>query len=181
MSRKRQIDRMDFEGAAPRNLDATALANLGKEDGFVAAYADGVERLEVAIEAGVNGEADLEATFSGGLAAALDFLAAEPALARMLLVEALAGAGPARLRHERSLLRLAKALRQTTSRVAGDASLPAETARLLAGGLASHLSGRVLAGETTRLSQSHEALLAYLCATTPSTPLLAEARSAVGG
>lgn len=48
--------------------------------------------------------------------------------------------------------------------------------RLLAGGLASHLSGRVLAGEAERLGEDHDLLLSYLLA--PS--LAADARAAAG-
>jgi len=51
--------------------------------------------------------------------------------------------------------------------------MPKETGRLLAG-LASHLSGRVLAGEAERLADSYDLLLAYLLA----PPLPAQARSA---
>jgi hypothetical protein len=48
--------------------------------------------------------------------------------------------------------------------LAGADAVPEETARLLAGGLASHLSGRVLAGEAEGLHESHELLLHYLLA-----------------
>jgi hypothetical protein len=51
-----------------------------------------------------------------------------------------------------------------------------ETARLLAGGLASHLSGRVLAGEAERLPGDHDLLLQYLLVPSP----VANARVAAG-
>jgi hypothetical protein len=70
--------------------------------------------------------------------AGLEFLAADPPLAHLLFVEALAAARPARLEHERSLERLAKILRQSA---AVGAEVSEETVRMLAGGLASHLSG----------------------------------------
>ena len=134
-----------------------------KDQCFAAAYEDGVARLVAAIEAAVEGERDWRARLSAGLRAGLDFLAAGPPLAHLLLVEALAAARPARLEHERSLARLAQALRPPSSEL-GEGAPSEETARLLAGGLASHLSGRVLAGEAERLGESHELLLGYLLA-----------------
>jgi AcrR family transcriptional regulator len=151
----------------------------GKDDCFAAAYGDGVERLAEAVEAAVGAAAHPSDDLAAGLDAGLRLLAAEPALAHLLLVESLAAARPARLEHERTLGRLANALRQAGADPAGDA-LPPQTARLLAGGLASHLAGRILAGEAEDLPASRDLLLGYLLASMPasSRPL---ARSAAGG
>lgn len=133
-----------------------------KELCFSAAYDDGVERLAGAVESAVYAERGWPVQVSVGLAAGLDFLAAHPSLSYLLLVESLAASRPARLEHERSLERLADALRAPASQLGGGQAIPEETARLLAGGLASHLSGRVLAGEAERLAESHDLLLRYL-------------------
>jgi hypothetical protein len=93
--------------------------------------------------------------------AGLEFLAADPPLAHMLFVESLAAARPARLEHERSLDRLADVLRPP---VTDGGELSEDTARILAGGLASHLSGRILAGEAERLPELHGPLFQYLLA-----------------
>ncbi len=138
----------------------------GKEPCFAAAYEDGVERLSVAVRAAVEGEGEWARRVSLGLDAGLRFLAAGPALAHLLLVEALAAARPARLEHERSLERLAEVLRPPAAEMPGGREMPTETARLLAGGIASHLSGRVLAGEVERLPEDHRFLLQYLLAPT---------------
>jgi AcrR family transcriptional regulator len=148
----------------------------GKEACFAAAYEDGVERLSVSVERAVEGERNWEDRLSAGLRAALDFLAADPPLAHLLLVESLAAARPARLEHERSLSRLAEALRSPAAGSSGGDTVSEETERLLAGGLASHVSGRVLAGECGRLANDHELLLDYLLA--PSRA--ADARVATG-
>ncbi len=148
----------------------------GKEDCFAAAYADGVGRLEAAVSAAVGGEHDPVAALSFGLEAGLEFLAAESALAHLLLVEALAAARPARLEHERTLDRLAAALRG----LAGE-DLPPETDRLLAGGLVSLLAGRVLAGETATLPASRQLLLGYLLASLPGAARPFPARRAAAG
>lgn len=136
-------------------------------DRFAAAYKDGVERLAAAVEAASQSESGWEARLSAGLRAGLDFLAADPQLAHVLFVEALAVEHPARLEHERSLQRLATALRPPAELPGGE-RFSDEAARLLAGGLASHLSGRVLASEAERLGEDHDFLLSYLL-----TPLAA--------
>lgn len=133
-----------------------------KELCFDAAYADGVERLATAVEEGSRGERGWPNRLSAGLKSGLDFLAADPPLAHLLFVEALAAARPARLEHERSLERLAEVLRPQANGEGGAVS--EETARMLAGGLASHLSGRILAGEAERLPELHDPLLHYLLA-----------------
>lgn len=145
----------------------------GKEVCFAAAYEDGVERLAAAIEVAAGEGVAWEARVSAGLRAGLEFLAGDPPLAHLLLVEALAAARPARLEHERSLVRLAEALRPPHERQGG---VPEETLRLLAGGLASHVSGRVLADEADRLPEDHQMLLQYLLA--PS--FVAGVRAAAG-
>jgi AcrR family transcriptional regulator len=131
-----------------------------KELCFAAAYEDGVERLADAVGEAVRGERGWANRVSAGLSAGLDFLAADPALGHLLFVESLAAARPARIEHERSLERLAEALRPP----AVDGAVSEETARMLAGGLASHLSGHILAGEAERLPESHDSLLQYLLA-----------------
>jgi AcrR family transcriptional regulator len=134
----------------------------GKEICFAAAYEDGVERLGAAVEGAVLSERGWANQVSAGLRAGLGFLATDPPLGHLLLVESLAAARPARLEHERSLERLAEVLGPPAGD--GQGAVSDETARLLAGGLASHLSGRVLAGEVERLPELHDLMLQYLLA-----------------
>jgi len=147
----------------------------GKEACFAAAYDDGVERLASSVEGAAGVEPRWAIRVSDGLRAGLEFLAADPPLAHLLLVESLAAARPARLEHERSLVRLAEALRPP-GELSGDEAVPEETLRLLAGGLASHVSGRVLAGEAQRLAEDHDLLLGFLLAPTQAV----DARVAAG-
>jgi hypothetical protein len=129
------------------------------------AYEDGVERLVAAVEIATQVDRDWEANLSAGLLAGLEFLAADPPLARLLLVDAPADSP---LEHERDLVRLGESLRPPAD--SGREAVSAETLRLLAGGLSSHLSGRVLAGEAERLAEDHDLLYRYLLAplTTPN-------------
>jgi AcrR family transcriptional regulator len=133
-----------------------------KELCFAAAYEDGVERLADVVEDATRGERGWTNQLSAGLRAGLEFLAADPPLAHLLLVESLAAARPARLEHERSLERLAEVLRPPAGD--GQGAVAEETARMVAGGLASHLSGRVLAGEAEKLPELHDLMLQYLLA-----------------
>jgi AcrR family transcriptional regulator len=146
----------------------------GKEPCFAAAYEDGIERLSEAVETAVQSGRGWPAQLSDGLGAGLEFLASNPPLAHLLLVESLAAARPARLEHERTLVQLAEALRLPP----GGEALSPETARLLAGGLVSHLSGLVLAGEVERLPEQHDLLLQYLLAPSlAATPVAGERRA----
>jgi hypothetical protein len=124
------------------------------------AYEEAVERLAAAVQAAAEGEREWEGRLLAGLGAGLGFLAAEPDLARLLLVDSLSSR---RLEHERSLTRLAAALRPPAE-VAGDEPVSDEVLRLQAGGVVSYLSGRVLAGEAEALPEEHGALLRYLLA-----------------
>jgi len=133
-----------------------------KELCFDAAYEDGVERLSVAVGEAAGCERGWANRLSAGLSAGLSFLAGSPVLAHLLFVESLAASRPARFEHERSLERLAEALRPPLG--SGEEVVSKETMRILAGGLASHLSGRILAGEAERLPDLHDALLQYLLA-----------------
>jgi AcrR family transcriptional regulator len=135
-----------------------------KETCFDEAYEDGVGRLAACVESAALTERDWANRLSAGLRAGLRFLADDPALAHLLLVESLAAARPARLEHERSLERLAEVLRPPAPGGSAEGGVSGETARLLAGGLASHLSGRVLTGEAEALPGDHELLLRYVLA-----------------
>jgi AcrR family transcriptional regulator len=141
-----------------------------KELCFAAAYEDGVGWLASAVEGAVRGERGWASRVSAGLRAGLIFLASNPLLAHLLFVESLAAARPARLEHERSLDRLADVLRPAAG--TGEGTVSEEMARMLAGGLASHLSGRILAGEAESLPELHDTLLQYLL-----TPSLAALRT----
>jgi hypothetical protein len=135
-------------------------------------YDEGVDRARGAVEGAVAGETTWASRVAAGLRCGLELLAADPALARTLLVDPLSTPS-ARLLHGHAVARLGEALRPPATDP-GRWAMPAETARLLAEGLASHLSGRVLAGEAEQLVDSYDLLLVYLL--TP--PLPVSARSA---
>jgi hypothetical protein len=132
-----------------------------------AGHEEGVERLVAVVGVAASGEGGWEARLSAGLRAGLELLAVDPPLARLLLVESLAVTGEARLVRERSLTRLAEALRPPVE-LTGGKPISDEILRLQAHGLVSYASGRVLDGEAERLLDSHGPLLEYLLAPLPS-------------
>jgi AcrR family transcriptional regulator len=138
-----------------------------KDACYAAALEDGLARLAEVVEVAAAAEGSWVSQLSAGLRAGLDFLAAEPSIANLLLVESLLPSRPAWRERERMLALLAEAVRPPLGHP-GRAAMPEETTRLLAGGLASYLSGRVLAGEAERLPLCFDALLVYLLA--PSLP-----------
>jgi hypothetical protein len=122
-----------------------------------------VTLLSTTVRAAVAADCSWPSRLSAGLGAALDALAADPVLARLLLVESRASLHPARPDYERALARLARVLADQ-SRDGGGRAITPELADLLAAGVASHLAGRVLAGEADRLPESRSLLLEYLLA-----------------
>jgi hypothetical protein len=156
---------MRFDVPDQATLSRSPLHEATAEERRLAvAYDDGVERLSAMVATAIATEDGWAPQLSTGLRAGLDFLAADPPLAHLLLVESLAGPRLVRRRRERALARLTDALRPPHDPSDRRRDVPEETARLLAGGLVSHLSGRVLAGEAERLPELHQLLLAYLLA-----------------
>ena len=152
---------------AEGEVEARALS-ASEEFRLQAAFEDGVESLAAAVFEAAGSKLDGAARLSAGLRAGLGFLAADPLRARLLFVDALDPACPIRLEYERSLERLGKALSATAGED-GDGAIDAELARLLAGGLASYIAGRILAGEVERLPDHHNVLLEYLLAPSQAT------------
>jgi len=129
-----------------------------------AAYEEGVERLAGVVAAAVSSvDTEWEERLSDGLRAGLELLASDPPLARLLLVESLGATGEVRLARERSLTRLAEALRPPVE-LTGGKPISVEILRLQAHGLVSYASGRVLDGEAECLPEAHSALVEYLLA-----------------
>ncbi len=129
-----------------------------KDDCFAAAYDDAVERIRGRVLAACAGSDEWPAAVGAALAALLECLAAEPARARLVLIEGLF-AGPAlHDRYQRALDSFAPYLSSADgpkNRLGVDfsahrrehASLPEPTAEALVGGIAALVTKRILAGE----------------------------------
>ena len=134
-----------------------------KEFCFAAAYEDGVERLAAAVEEAAQGERGEPLRSRRDCAPGSTSSRPIPPLPTCSSSRRL----PPRVPPGSSTSARWCALRKPCAcrpPTAGRRSVPEETARLLAGGLASHLSGRVLAGEAERLPELHDLLLRYLLA-----------------
>jgi hypothetical protein len=99
------------ESPKRRVIDSNRLSGMERPDDFASRYQASAERLFARIEGACAGEADWPLGLRAALEAALAFLAAEPAAARILLVEPYEVGGEAQLRHDATLSRLAELLR----------------------------------------------------------------------
>lgn len=123
-----------------------------KEQCFLAAFEVVVEHLrELVVEAVAPVEGWPQQAIAA-TRAVLDFLASEPALARLLLVES-RGAGPAvTARFNQAVAEIVPALRRGRGeRPSDDRSLPDSTEDTVIGSLISLVHRKVAAGETERL------------------------------
>src|SRR5215213_6144547 len=124
-----------------------------KEACFLAAYDAASVRIRDAVRVAAREHESWDASVRAGIEALLGFLAAEPALARLLVVE-VTGAGPSALR------RRAEAVRSFAAMLAGtseeDASVGAQVA---AGGIWEVVHAWVLEGRAEELPQLADALV----------------------
>ncbi len=124
----------------------------GKEDCLLAAFEVVVEHLRELVVTAVAKEEGWPAQAIAAIRAALSFLAAEPDLARLCLVES-RGAGPkVAAGFNRAIGELAAPLRLGRGeRPAGERPLPASTEDTVIGSLVSLVHRKVAAGEAERL------------------------------
>ena len=131
----------------------------GKEECFLATYDLAAEWLCERVEAAVAGEAQWATRVLAGVSEALRLLAANPAVAHLIAVEALQAGAAARRRRQACIARLAEAL------CAGRPSsteLPLDLEQLLVGGALAHVAHYVDAGRTERLAEATSELVQYL-------------------
>ncbi|MCW2989063.1 MAG: transcriptional regulator, TetR family [Solirubrobacterales bacterium] len=126
--------------------------NFGdKRECFAAAHEASHERLLKLLEEPCRRGSTVEERVETSLGAALDMLAAEPEVARLLFIEA-PGAGEAiALRHHEWLRRYGTLLRTAVPEAATRSSLAVEIDQVIVGGIASRVAGEVLQGRAARL------------------------------
>lgn len=120
----------------------------GKEEVFLAAF-DGAwdEVLRRVEEAGSDGEEDWQDRVEAGLAAFLGFVAEQPTLARMCMIEALSATPTTTKRYEDALEAFVELTRRTLPR---DERLPDTIAETLVGGVAWIVYQQIRRGEAER-------------------------------
>jgi AcrR family transcriptional regulator len=116
----------------------------GKEDLFLAAFAATAVEMRTAVESGCAGgggeDGDRFAPIEGGLAALLAFIAANPAPARLSMVEAVSATPASAERYEEMIHAFVDLLREAAPTIAGQPSTLPET---LVGGVAWILQERL--------------------------------------
>lgn len=125
-----------------------------KEACFMAAYEAAAVRARDAIRAAAREHEDWETSVRSGIQALMEFLAAEPQLARLLVVE-VNGAGPTALKRRAEALRGFAAMLAQTSH--DDAPLPAQVA---VGGIWEVVHALVLEDRADELPELVDSLVA---------------------
>lgn len=122
-----------------------------KEACFLAAYDNAVETLVRRVIAAYEAEREWPERAAAGLAALLETLAGEPALARLSLVD-IGNAGPAAQRRYRAAIqRLTPLFEEGRDYAPGGRALPANTSRMAIGGVTGLIADELLAGRAERL------------------------------
>ena len=122
-----------------------------KEDCFLAAYDNAIETFVRRVVSAYESEEGWPDRAAAGLAALLEALAEEPALARLALVD-IGSAGPAAQRRYRAAVqRLAPLFEEGRDFAAGGRSLPANTSRMAIGGVTGLISDELAAGNAEQL------------------------------
>jgi AcrR family transcriptional regulator len=148
--KQRRITKTIAELTAEQGYEATKIADIvrragvarktlydnfeGKEEVFLAAFDAAFDEAMRRIEESCAGvEGGWEERIEAGLAAFLDYVAEEPALARMCMIEALSATPAATQRYEDAMQRFVELTRRNVPR---DESLPETIEETLVGGVA---------------------------------------------
>jgi AcrR family transcriptional regulator len=136
-----------------------------KRDIFAAAHEAAHERLLGLLESPCETGLTVSERVERSLGVALDALASDPGMARLLFVEAPSSAGEEiALRYHEWLRRYGALLHSLTPPGATPASPVPEMGQVIAGGIASRIAAEVLRGETIYLPNLTPQLVAYLLA-----------------
>ena len=122
-----------------------------KQDCFLAAYAMIVDHLFDSMRAAAGAFAEWPEQVRAALATLLRFFAAEPELARFVMIEPIAAGGKAAERHRETMRRLAEIVRAGRPRHAGARPLPEAVEETLVGGIVSLIVREIEAGRTEQL------------------------------
>ena len=157
------------EVVAERGYNATTIANItdgasvsrrtfyeqfsSKEDCFLAAYDQVAEHILVSMRAAAESFDSWPQQVRAALATVLRFLAGEPELARLCIIEPVSAGGAVAARHRESLAALVELLRSTRPERPPDRPLPQATEEAIVGGIVSLLSREINAGRAEQLEK----------------------------
>jgi AcrR family transcriptional regulator len=165
--KRKRIMRAVAELTAENGYEATKIADIvrqagvarktlydnfaGKEEVFLAAFDAAIEEATQRVEdTCARIEGDWKERVEAGLAALLGYVAEEPALARMCLIEALSATPAATRRHEEALQRFVELARRSLPR---DEKLPETIEETLVGGVVWIVYQQIRRGEAERIEE----------------------------
>jgi AcrR family transcriptional regulator len=122
-----------------------------KEEAFLAAYDDGVERLFAAVEAAYETGDGWTERAGSGLQAFLESLALFPELAHLCIVDVLAAGQTALARRDAAMSRFVEMVDDGRADSPGDMMVPPMAAQTIVGGIHEVIYARILRGETASL------------------------------
>jgi len=154
---------------AERGYNATTVANItkaasvsrrtfyehfaDKEACFLAAYEMVADHLRASMQAAAESFEEWPQKVRAALATMLRFLAGEPELARLCMIEPVAAGGEIAARHRASMQALIEILRAGRPVLAGDRVLPEATEETLVGGIVSLIVREISSGRTEQLEE----------------------------
>ncbi len=118
-----------------------------KDECFLVAFDAVVERIRERVVAACAGQGEWAPGVRDAIAALLELLAGEPALARLALVEGLRGGQGIYDRYQEALQSFVSLLSEGAPAAPGGAAMPEATDEAVVGGIATLLGRRILAGE----------------------------------
>ncbi len=126
-----------------------------KDECFFAAYEAAIERIRERVVTACAGhqEAEWSPRMRDGIAALLDYLAADPALASLSLVEGLRAGRGVYDRYQAAVESFVPYLRRGAPAGPDGGKVPAATDEAVIGGIASLLGRRILAGEAEQFDE----------------------------
>jgi AcrR family transcriptional regulator len=133
-----------------------------KQDCVAIAHELGHERLFEVLSVNCYEGATIEERVGTSLEVALDVLAAEPALARFLFVEAPSGGDEIALRYHEWLGRYGTLLRSAAPDLPSESLPEPEVEQVIVGGIASRIASEVLRGRGNKLPQLATPFLEYV-------------------
>jgi len=135
-----------------------------KQDCVATAHELGHERLFEVLSTSCYEGATIEERAGGSLAAGLDVLAGDPALARFLFVEAPSGGDEIALRYHEWLGRYGTLLRSAAPDLPAQSMPLPEVEQVIVGGVASRVASEVLRGRGEKLRELADPFLEYVLA-----------------
>ena len=124
-----------------------------KEACFLAAYDMVADHIRASMRAAAESFGDWPQQVRAALATMLRFLAAEPELARLTMIEPVAAGGEIAARHRASMQGFVEILKAGRPEHSGERPLPEATEETLVGGIVSLIVREISAGRTAQLEE----------------------------